>query len=94
MIQAECLSSHKQLIQTGQCVQHGHIRRPPPSVPGLPNSRGQHKQMESYLLLRKLEREVRQDMGIAWLKSLQLVSLVASRIKGIVLISQVGRTAI
>lgn len=50
--------------------------------------------MESYLLLRKLEREVRQDMGIAWLKSLQLVSPVASRIKGIVLISQVGRTAI
>ena len=88
MIQAESLSSHKQLIQTGQCVQYGHIQRPPPSAPGL------HKQMESYLSLRKLEREVRQDMGIAWLKSLQLVSLVASRIKGIALISQVGRTAI
>ena len=33
-------------------------------------------------------------MGITWLKSLQLVSLLASRIKGIALISQVGRTAI
>lgn len=50
--------------------------------------------MESYLPLINLEREARQDMGIAWLKSLQLVSLLASRIKGIALIRQVGRTVI
>lgn len=45
------------------CPTWAHLKTPP-SVPGLPNSQGQHKQMESYLPLRKLEEKWDKTWGI------------------------------